>query len=81
MTALGLFLMYLGYAVLYWGWNGIQGKSQDSFASYLIPSAPNPKTSGGGGQATASSPTSNSPSQTKTNEKPIAGRNTSGATG
>lgn len=54
MTAIGLFLMYLGYCVVYWAWEGISGKSQDSFLSYLIPSGSNGK--GGGSNAAATTP-------------------------
>lgn len=54
MTAIGLFLMYLGYCVVYWAWEGISGKSQDSFLSYLIPSGNAGK--GGGSNAAATTP-------------------------
>lgn len=39
MTGIGLFLIALGYAIVYWGVHAIQGKSQGSFVSYLFPFA------------------------------------------
>lgn len=37
LLGFGLMIAYLGYAILYWGVEAIQGKPQDSFASYLLP--------------------------------------------
>ena len=37
MMGVGMIVMYLGYAIIYWGVNAIQSKSQPSFVSYLIP--------------------------------------------
>lgn len=39
MTGLGLILLQIGYAVVYWGLQAIQGNSQDSFVSYVLPFA------------------------------------------
>lgn len=62
MTGIGLFLIYLGYAVIYWSLRAIQGESQDSFITYLYPSA----NKSGGGSQNASPPTpAGSPANTK----------------
>lgn len=37
MTGIGLFLGYLGYAICFWAWEGINGNSQDPFIDYLLP--------------------------------------------
>lgn len=37
MTAIGLFVFFLGYAVLYWGLQAVQGNSQQSFVTYIVP--------------------------------------------
>jgi hypothetical protein len=37
MTGIGLFFVSLGYSVVYWGVQAIQGNSQGSFVSYLFP--------------------------------------------
>jgi hypothetical protein len=34
---LGLIIMYIGYAIIYWGVNAIQGKRQDTFVTYILP--------------------------------------------
>lgn len=39
MTGLGLILIQLGYAVVYWGLQAIQGNPQDNFVSYILPFA------------------------------------------
>lgn len=51
MTGLGMIVLYLGYAVIYWAIQSFQGNSQDSFISYLIPGAPT--NSGGSSQSTS----------------------------
>lgn len=37
--SLGLILILLGYSVLYWGFQAIQGKSQPGFVTYILPFA------------------------------------------
>lgn len=37
MTGVGLLLIVLGYAIVYWGVQAIQGKPQGSFVSYVFP--------------------------------------------
>jgi hypothetical protein len=37
MTGVGLFMISLGYAIVYWGIQAIQGNPQGSFVSYLFP--------------------------------------------
>lgn len=39
MTGVGLFMVALGYAIVYWGVQAIQGHTQGSFVSYLFPFA------------------------------------------
>lgn len=58
---IGLILTYLGYAICYWALRAIQGESQDSFGSYLFPTA---KTTGGGGSTSPPTP-AGSPATTK----------------
>ena len=83
MSGLGIIVMYVGYAVIYWALQAFQGNSQDSFISYILPFAPkNPGVTtipaAGGGSNSTPAP---APADTKAAAKPIAGRNTSGATG
>lgn len=37
MAGIGLFLITIGYAIIYWGVNAIQGKKQKPFVSYIFP--------------------------------------------
>ena len=75
MMGLGIVVMYLGYAILYWAIEAIQGNSQDSLSSYIIPFAPkNPGVAtipiiGGGSAASAKTP---APADTKTAAKTTA---------
>lgn len=39
MTGIGLILVAIGYAIVYWGIQAIQGNQQDSFISYVFPFA------------------------------------------
>lgn len=39
MAGVGLLIAFIGYAVLYYGVNAIQGNSQGSFVSYVFPFA------------------------------------------
>lgn len=39
MIGVGMFTMFLGYCILYWGVNAIQSKDQASFVQYLLPFA------------------------------------------
>jgi hypothetical protein len=76
MMGIGIFLLYLGYAVFYWGLNSMEKKPQDSFITYLFPFA-----SGGGGTVSpspdgAASPTGNSGNTARQ----TAGRNASSVT-
>lgn len=46
MTGIGLFLVFLGYTIVYWGVNAIQRKDQDTFAAYLLLAKPTVSTKG-----------------------------------
>lgn len=80
MTGIGIILIYLGYAIYYWALNAIQGKSQDSFAHYILPFAPkqsagfSPNVSGNvastGGSPSATPPAPGAPAATKSATKP-----------
>jgi len=37
MIGIGLFIIVIGYSIIYWGINAVQGKDQDSFMSYIFP--------------------------------------------
>lgn len=37
MAGIGLLVSYLGYAVVYWALESIQGNAQPSFSNYLFP--------------------------------------------
>jgi hypothetical protein len=37
MIGIGLFLIVIGYSIIYWGINAVQGNSQDNFISYIFP--------------------------------------------
>ena len=68
---LGMIVMYVGYAILFWTIQAFQGNSQDSFTSYLLPFAPkNPGVatlgSLGGGSNSTPAPT---PADTKAASK------------
>lgn len=39
MTGIGLLFTSLGYSIVYWGVQAIQGKSQGAFTTYLFPFA------------------------------------------
>jgi len=39
MTGIGLFLIALGYSIVYWGVQAIQGHKQGAFTTYLFPFA------------------------------------------
>lgn len=39
MMSIGLILILFGYATLYWGFQAIQGKSQPSYVTYILPFA------------------------------------------
>lgn len=37
MMGFGLIVAFIGYCLIYWGVQGIQGKDQAPFISYVIP--------------------------------------------
>jgi hypothetical protein len=37
MIGIGLFIIVIGYSIVYWGINAVQGKQQDNFMSYILP--------------------------------------------
>lgn len=75
MSGIGLVVSYIGYCILYWALQSIQGKTQPSFAKYLFPFGQGPDSTGvGTGQVvplqTASGSGSGSGTTTKTTNPP-----------
>ena len=74
MTGIGLLLIYLGYAIIYWSLNSIQGNQQDSFAKYLFPFAPQSTTPSGTGPGTTQGKAQNKAHSTGVLPNPLSGQ-------
>lgn len=71
MTGLGMIVLYIGYAALYWAIESFQGNDQQSFISYLVPFAPQtPSDVGAVGTKTSNSTPAPTPADVKKTANP-----------